>query len=135
MTIGWWRTRTGAAIAGLLVAIAAPVAAETCFDKAVITDYDPGLIRAIQQRLRDRKLYSGPIDGKVGPATRSGLARLTGDSPRSDFHLGSDMVERIFGLEASGIYYPEDQDALITKLGASSDPNYRNKCKVHVSEE
>ncbi|MEG3164467.1 hypothetical protein U1701_07670 [Sphingomonas sp. PB2P19] len=129
-----WRTLVGTALGGM-IAITTPAAASTCFDKAVITDYDPGLIRAIQQRLRDRNLYGGAIDGKVGPATRRGLAQLTGNPLRSDFHLGSDMVERIFGLEASGIYYPEDQDALIAKLGASSDANYRNKCRVHVSDE
>lgn len=132
--IEWWRILAGAAL-GTMIVMTTPAAASTCFDKAVITDYDPGLIRAIQQRLRERNLYSGTVDGKVGPATRRGLARLTGNPPQSDFHLGPDMVERIFGLEASGIYYPEDQDALIAKLGASSDPNYRNKCKVHVSEE
>ena len=127
--VGW------AALFGAMVVVAVPSRASTCFDRAGITDYDPALIKAIQLRLRDRNLYTGAIDGKVGSGTRAALARFTGSSPRSDFHLGSDMVKRIFGLEYSGIYYSEDQDVLLAKLGLEPDPNYRNPCQVHVVKE
>ncbi|WHU03467.1 peptidoglycan-binding domain-containing protein [Sphingomonas sp. NIBR02145] len=127
-------------IFALAMSAAAPLAlgtakAETCWDRASLADYDPVLIKAIQQRLRDQNLYAGSIDGKAGPTTRAALARLTGLSPQSEFRLGSDLVHKVFGPNFTGIYHDEDQDALIEQLGLKPDPSYRNPCKVHVVEE
>ncbi len=114
--------------AGAIAASDGPANAATCFDKVVISQYNPALIRAIQQRLQARGLYAGEIDGRAGPATRSALARLTGWSPKSDFRLGVDLVEQIFGPGYGGIYHSEDQDDLMKKLGVTPDPGYRSPC-------
>lgn len=109
----------------------APAHASTCFDKAQLKDYDPALIRAIQQKLLDRKLFSGPISGKVDRPTLVGLSRLTGWPVNSEFRLWSELVQTIFGPNYHGIYEPEDQDRLIEDLGLTPDPGYRNPC-LHV---
>lgn len=118
-------------VLAVLLDVAAPASASTCFDRVTISAYDPALIRAIQKRLHERGLYSGPADGRAGRTTRVALARLTGWSVKSDFRLGSDLVEKIFGQGYGGIYWPEDQDQLLEKLRLTPDPKYKNPCRVH----
>ncbi|HKC03127.1 MAG TPA: peptidoglycan-binding protein [Sphingomicrobium sp.] len=117
----------GAFLATPLASVSAD--SETCFERARLQDYDPALIRAMQSRLHERGLYSGPIDGKSGPGTRQALARLTGLPPRSEFRLETELVQQIFGPNHPGIYYASDQDQLMRELGVTPDPRYRNPCR------
>jgi peptidoglycan hydrolase-like protein with peptidoglycan-binding domain len=74
----------------------AAVPASGAGNAAVAEPLDPGVVRGIQQRLRQRGYYSGGIDGVWGPRTERALAKF----------------QRSRGLEATGNLNPTTASAL-----------------------
>ena len=118
--------------AALMAAPATPADGYSCWEDLTLADYDPNLIRAIQQRLQAKGLYAGTIDGKAGRGMRAALTRLTGETVGAHASLTTPMAETLFGPGHAGIYEASDQARLMRKLGVAKDPAHRNRCAVRV---
>jgi hypothetical protein len=94
-------------------------------DYMAITDYNLAVRKAVQERLKSRGLYEGPVDGIIGPKTRAGLSRLTRLPPTDRYHLGHDLVKAIFGLDGYGIYnLASDEARLLEAVGTQAESRY-----------
>lgn len=96
--------------------------------------YDEQTHKAVQEVLRAKGYYTGPIDGRFGPQSRRALMKFRADhrillTGNDNLKLDDALAERLFGLQNVGIEHWSDQMCLLAKLGRLSEEDAQGACR------
>lgn len=105
----------------------------------VLGQYGEDTHKAVQEALKAKGFYSGPVDGSVGPATRKAVLKFRTDkgiarAGRNGLKLDPPLVQALFGLSDFVVEGWEDEACLLSKIGKLSGEDARGACGALQAE-
>ena len=119
-------------------AIAADAGDAYMVEEQVLGSLAPNTHRAVQQALKSKGYYSGPVDGRFGPMSKKSVQKFRADkhivrSGRNALKLDKPLVEALFGIRDFAVEGWEDQHCLLVRLDPVKNPDKSNLCGLDQS--
>lgn len=116
-------------------AISSPAAADSYVAGGeVLGDFAADTHKAIQQALRTKGYYSGPVDGNFGPMSKRAVVKFRADNHisragRKALKLDEPLVNALFGVSGFSVETWDDQFCLLVKIDPVSNQDETQMCQ------
>ena len=102
-------------------------------EERVLGGMAPKTHRAVQDALKAKGYYSGPVDGRFGPMSKKAVLKFRADkhiarSGPDALKLDAPLVEALFGIRDFAVEGWQDQHCLLVRLDPVKNPDPSNLC-------
>ena len=124
-----------------VIAAASLLSVPSSADTFVAEDYyldagglDPMTIRAVQQALKDKGFYSGPVDGQFEQSSKLAVIKFRAANhivrpAKTRMKLDRQFVQALFGIRNLSLEGWKDEQCLLFKLGKVPEEEAKGTCR------